>query len=151
MGLDMYLSAKHYVKNWDHTTEAERHVVTVTRGGVPIDLGNIREVVEDVGYWRKANAVHNWFVTNVQDGKDECQESHVSREQLQALRAVCLDVLADPSKALDLLPPTSGFFFGSTNVDDYYLSDLRDTVAIIDAILAKPKEWGGDVYYRASW
>jgi hypothetical protein len=151
MGLDMYLSAKHYVQNWDHTPEGKRHTVVVTKGGVPVELGDVTDVVERIGYWRKANAVHHWFVVNVQDGKDECQESYVSREQLQELRAACVEVLADPSKALDVLPPQGGFFFGSTAVDEYYLSDLRDTVAIVDAIEAKPKEWGGDIYYRASW
>lgn len=153
MGLDMYLSAKHYVKNWDHMPTDERHDITITRGGqpTPIDPSRISEVVEDVGYWRKANAIHQWFVVNVQGGEDECREHDVTTEQLAALRDACLAVLADPAKALALLPPQAGFFFGSTDVDEGYFDDLRDTVAIIDAILAKPPEWRPSLYYQSSW
>ena len=38
-----------------------------------------------MGYWRKANAVHNWFVDNVQDGNDGCKHYWVSKEDLQKL------------------------------------------------------------------
>lgn len=151
MGLDMYLSAKHYVKHWDHAPADEQVVVTVTKGGVPVPLGNVTYVIEEVGYWRKANAIHQWFVTHVQGGKDECEEYDVAEEQLDELRLTCLAVLANPSTALALLPPQGGFFFGSTEVDEGYFDDLRDTVAIIDAIKAKPDNWHGDVVYRSSW
>ena len=33
---------------------------------------NDDETHEEVGYWRKANAIHGWFVRNVQNGKDDC-------------------------------------------------------------------------------
>lgn len=151
MGLDMYLTAKHYVKNWDHQKPEERHEVTVKKGGRLLNLGTVAYVEVEAGYWRKANAVHNWFVQKVQGGKDECQESYVSEEQLQELRAACQEVLANPGKATDLLPPTAGFFFGSTEVDSGYYDDLRDTVAIITEVLDRPDDLRGDIYYRASW
>tara|TARA_R110000868_G_scaffold410662_2_gene699576 strand:- start:69 stop:524 length:456 start_codon:yes stop_codon:yes gene_type:complete len=44
---------------------------------------------EEVGYWRKANQVHAWFVNNVQNGVDECQESTVTRKQLEELLSIC--------------------------------------------------------------
>jgi hypothetical protein len=47
----------------------------------------------EVGYWRKANAVHHWFVMNVQGGVDECQPSDVSREKMQELLETCRKVL----------------------------------------------------------
>jgi hypothetical protein len=28
-----------------------------------------------VGYWRKANAIHRWFVEHVQDGNDDLARS----------------------------------------------------------------------------
>ena len=37
---------------------------------------------EEVGYWRKANQIHKWFVDNVQDGVDDCGEYKVTKEQL---------------------------------------------------------------------
>ena len=42
-------------------------------------------LTKEIGYWRKANAVHSWFVENCQDGIDECQLSEVSREDLEDL------------------------------------------------------------------
>ena len=49
-----------------------------------------------------------------------------------------------------LLPTTSGFFFGSTNYDEMYMSDIRDTIEIIDrALELNESDW--DIYYRSSW
>ena len=36
MGLDMYLTKRVYVRNWDHMSPNERTTVTVTRGGKAI-------------------------------------------------------------------------------------------------------------------
>jgi len=75
MGLDMYLSKKTYVKYWEHNGD-NNYEVTVTKAGKPtnIDPKKVSYIVEEVGYWRKANQIHNWFVENVQNGIDECQE-----------------------------------------------------------------------------
>lgn len=75
MGLDMYLNGKKYVQDWPHehedgvipeTTEAKK-VQKVCGLTLPVTYIYVK-----VGYWRKANAVHKWFVENVQDGVDEC-------------------------------------------------------------------------------
>ncbi len=106
-----------------------------------------------VAYWRKANAVHNWFVTNVQGGVDECQKSYVSREQIEELIAATQEALdaynaGDAKKAEDVLTPTSGFFFGSTEVDDYYKQDLESTIEQLKPLL---EVQGVDFAYQASW
>jgi len=49
----------------------------------------------EVGYWRKANAIHGWFVRELAGGVDECQPIHVSRENLVVLRQLCLEALRD--------------------------------------------------------
>jgi hypothetical protein len=49
----------------------------------------------EVGYWRKANAIHGWFVRELANGVDECQPIHVSRENLVVLRQLCLEALRD--------------------------------------------------------
>lgn len=48
---------------------------------------------EPVGYWRKANQIHNWFVQNVQGGVDECDEYEVTKNQLLMLRNACAAVI----------------------------------------------------------
>lgn len=97
MGLDMYLYRKSYVKNWDHYGPEQRHEITIKKGcDVRSDIKpkRITHIVEEVAYWRKANAIHRWFVEHVQHGKDECQESTVEVEQLRELVGLCKQVLA---------------------------------------------------------
>ena len=45
--------------------------------------------IQEVGYWRKANHIHNWFVQKVQNGIDQCEEHEVSREKMKELLAEC--------------------------------------------------------------
>lgn len=120
MGLDMYLTGR--------------------KNGVNTDLG----------YWRKANAIHNFFVEVVQNGEDECREHPVSVSDLSALMDACKDALDNPEDAESILPTTSGFFFGSTEYDDYYFDDLRRTIKVVEDALAFARE-GGEVFYQSSW
>ncbi len=145
MGLDMYLNAKRFL--WHNEEELAGKVSEVFP---ELGTARVKEITAELFYWRKANAIHKWFVDNVQDGVDECQESWLERKHLEALLAVIDEVLADRKKAMELLPPQSGFFFGSKDVDDWYWEDLARTKAGIEDILSK--EWTGwDFYYRASW
>jgi len=96
MGLDMYLYRRSYVQKFDFEPPERQTVTTVTVGGKPhpsIKSDRIAYVEEEVGYWRKANAIHGWFVNNVQGGVDECEPHRVTREQLRQLLAVCKEVL----------------------------------------------------------
>lgn len=53
-------------------------------------------ISENVGYWRKANQIHNWFVQNVQDGVDDCEYHHeVTKEKLEQLRELCNELLSE--------------------------------------------------------
>jgi hypothetical protein len=85
----------------------------------------------------------------VQEGKDECQEAYVSREQLKELREVCQKVLDNNELAEQLLPTKEGFFFGGKDYDHWYFDDLKETIEIIDNALAMPEQW--DFNYRSSW
>lgn len=54
-----------------------------------------RTIIDQVGYWRKANAIHDWFVRNVQDGEDDCHyHNEVTKEILEELLDICETVLA---------------------------------------------------------
>lgn len=47
-------------------------------------------IMEQVGYWRKANQIHNWFVNHVQDGEDDCNYHHeCTKEILEELLDTC--------------------------------------------------------------
>ena len=141
----MYLYKKTFVwRDGDNPAKVE-----VSGGGMEkVKPERIQYVVEEVGYWRKANHIHAWFVDNVQDGVDECQTSYVPPEKLQELLALCRQVLADPGQAEALLPTRSGFFFGGVEYDDAYVEDLVATVKILEEALAEP---GGNYEYHSSW
>jgi hypothetical protein len=152
MGLDMYLEKKTYVKNWDHMGESERWKIDVSHPRHQIDASKVKYLVEEAAYWRKANAIHKWFVDNIQDGRDECQQSYVSAEGLSELVNLCQRVLDDHSLAHELLPACSGFFFGSTDYDEWYFKDLQYTVDTLVPLIQKENEVPlSDFYYHASW
>lgn len=150
MGLDMYLNARSSVNAYDsEDTEqkALQQVPFIANSGMMVNNIEYR-----VMYWRKANAIHKWFVDNVQDGVDNCEEFHVSPQHLQLLRDTCKQVLDDNALAGELLPPSEGFFFGTTEITDYYFDDLRATVEGLDKALAFAQRDRWTTFsYRASW
>lgn len=161
MGLDMHLSKKTYVQNWDHHNPEERHEVIVKKGGEVLQTikpNRVKYIEEEVGYWRKANHIHKWFVDNVQGGEDNCNQYYVDISDLINLLDVCKRVKEDPSKAEELLPTTEGFFFGGTDYDEYYMRDIEYTIQLIEEELSeKVKDkngreyYSGDYFYSSSW
>ena len=155
MGLDQYLYAKNYLSPSEWRGEEASNEYNAVASVIGSDefadkeLPSIQCQVK-IGYWRKANSIHQWFVDNCQGGEDDCREAYVSREQLQELRKVCNMVLDNNALASEYLPTQSGFFFGSLEYDEYYYEDLKLTVDIIDRVLSKvPENW--DLYYGSSW
>ena len=139
-------------------------------------------VCEGVAYWRKANAIHKFFVDELAGGVDECQRIDVSKSQLEELldrakkvkaASKLIDgevnngyhfvdgkevpivekgkIIEDASVADELLPTTSGFFFGSTDYDQWYLENIEDTIEQIAKILETTDFNNEYVFYQASW
>jgi hypothetical protein len=112
------------------------------------------EPVEAI-YWRKANAIHGWFGKNVckeegvEGGIANCKDYAVSREKLVELRDTIR--VAVETRDTSLLPPTSGFFYGSTEVDEGYWIDLNWTANRVDAVLSEYNEEDWDFEYWAWW
>jgi len=183
MGLDMYLYAEKYVSQNDYSNVNGEYTKTTRpeymdiknaagMGHLPdTEFGGIT-VKAQIGYWRKANAIHAWFVDNCADGVDECQPIYVGRERLTVLLQVCQQELAVLTKA-DVVPlvtatasaksapfekaqpvstslePREGFFFGSTDKDEWYIEDLKHTIEIIENALALDGDY--EITYQASW
>jgi hypothetical protein len=189
MGLDMYLSKRHYVQNWEHNGPEKQFKITVKQGGKKypiIKTDKITYITEQVAYWRKANAIHEWFIQNCNEGNDQCIDIWVDRTKLQELYDTCVLVrdsavmvdaklkngytmdengkktysyikgkkIKDPSVAQDLLPTQSGFFFGGTDYDEYYMQDILHTIEVLKPELDAKYENGmyePEYYYRPSW
>ena len=139
-------------------------------------------IFEEVGYWRKANAVHNWFVEYVQDGVDDCGTYEVSKEQLESLLHICKlikdkcslkkgkvkngeryengqwtpiyedgEYIENPAIAEEYLPTASGFFFGSTEYDQWYMQDIEHTIEVLTKVLAETDFETQMIAYSSSW
>lgn len=180
MGLDMYLSRKVYIGNkYKEPKDRIKIIIPKTSAGTnTIKSQKITYIEEEAGYWRKANAIHKWFVDNVQDGEDDCKEYYVNHEQMEELLDLCNRVIKasklipgqiqngsqsgpnglepimedgklieDPTTAKELLPTQSGFFFGNTDYNEWYLDDIKETKKILEEALKTP----GEYYYSSSW
>lgn len=180
MGLDMYLTKKTFIgAEYEHRKITGEINIFQDGKRVNIDFNRVSEITESAGYWRKANHIHNWFVENVQDGKDDCGEYYVSEDNMEELLNICktikdecplvpatirngrvykdgewVDILEDgylmnnSHIASKLLPTRDGFFFGSTDYNQYYMQDIEDTIKILEECL---KDESGMYYYSSSW
>lgn len=121
MGLDMYLKKKYskfrkddgtFSMNWDDCKLDK------------FGRSNRVSFSEMVGYWRKDNHIHKWFVDNVQEGNDDCNEYYVSIEQLHELRDICFDILSKlngmeirvPNKYVIEFKEANTKFYGSSKI-----------------------------------
>jgi hypothetical protein len=159
MGLDMYLYAEQYVSGGSYRSDEERETyVNVVNSLNAVDIacsGTPTATISlTVGYWRKDNHIHNWFVNNVQRGVDDCGKYEVEREELEKLCDLLLDLLkhrGDEEYANTHLPTSAGFFFGSTEYDHDYWQSIDETYKMIFTLLKKTENTTWEFYYQSSW
>lgn len=142
MGLDMFLLKNTYLYG--------KNVEVYVNGELDTDIKpeRVKHIQEEVLHWRKANAIHKWFVDHVQYGEDDCGYHDVHIDDLKNLLDTINTVLQDPSKAPDLLPTQSGFFFGNTEFNDLYWAELNRTKEALTEIIDEPDRY---YLYHASW
>lgn len=161
MGLDMYLQRRKNMLQQEFTDAHD-------------------DKVSGVIYWRKANAIHKYFVdhgTLENMGKPDVGYYDINKEHLLSLiekitaildgekhkevetyfdiakmEEVSQEVEYNLNKelALELLPTESGFFFGSTDYNIWYYQDLVRTLDLIKKELAAVPDQE-TWYYYASW
>ena len=161
MGLDMYLQRAREVEQ-----EAFAHAHN--------------DILSGVIYWRKANSIHAFFCDNgslAADGKEDVGYYLVERnailkliERIDAITSdkpkqeqvkyfdleTMTDIVKDVEYKLsitlaeELLPTRSGFFFGGTDYNYWYYTDLIRTADLLKKELAavpNQQVW----FYYASW
>lgn len=176
MGLDMYLYKKMYVGN-DYK-EPKDQVKIEVKG---VKQERVSEIVEKVGYWRKANQIHNWFISNCsEDGcTDNCSEIYVDREQLEELLKT-LNLVLDSTKLVKGKIHNGTRYENGKTIEIYEDGLIMENDKIAKELLPTQegfffgsndydqyyyedlkttkkileevlKETDGDFYYRASW
>ena len=102
--------------------------------------------IEDI-YYRKVNFVYRFFNERSHFESECCW---VTKEMAEELVNKCDEVINNKDKASEILPTTSGFFFGSTNYDNWYLDDVKSVRRDFKKLL---ENWKDDerVYAVFSW
>lgn len=177
MGLDMYLKKKKYVGlNYDHNVDTSKKTQIIINDEV-IDYSKLIHLEFEAMYWRKASSIHKFFVDNIQDGNDDCKEYEVSKENIELLLNYCkkdvdylnslstvdsvkqensftkekytYKIYQDVDESKLNLTTQSGFFFGSTAYDEYYIDSLKKTIENIEKELPDFDKY--EYYYQSSW
>lgn len=110
----------------------------------------MRKKTEEIGYFRKVNFLVKYFSDLGFDVENQTPFK-ISKEDVQILLSRCEQVLKDHSKAEELLPTMSGFFFGSTEYDDWYFEDVKAVKEYIETqLLPKFNELSEseDIYFE---
>jgi len=112
MGLDMYLTGQKFF--WDFDDKDKRYE----------DGLRIKSLDLELGYWRKHPNLHGYIVQSFAEGKDKCQEIHLSAIDLRNIISAVKE---------RRLPPTEGFFFGQSMGDD---AEMKRDLEILERALA---------------
>lgn len=89
-----------------------------------LDIYITKKKCSEIGYFRKVNFLVKFFKKKGFDVPNQIPLV-IKREDAEELLSKCEEVLKDHSKGPELLPTMSGFFFGSTDYDDYYYDDVE--------------------------
>lgn len=120
----------------------------------PVDLSTLLKeedkIIADAykkedAYFRKANFIYAYFQNKLVE-----EEAWVTRGDLEDLIDKCEKVLADHSLAEELLPTQSGFFFGSTDYDEWYFSDVKSCLKQMTKLLKELKD-DEQIFVSMSW
>lgn len=167
MGLDMYLNKIERVEGYtfEDLMKLENALledITILPDDVKplakemdfvVDGETWYKLNEQVGYWRKANQIHNWFIENIQNGIDDCEQYEVTKEDLVKLLENVQLVLKEKDKVVSerALPTSPGFFFGNTDYDEYYYTVVENTKVLLENVMQKIDFKNNHVYYDSSW
>lgn len=124
---------------------------------------NLLEQIEDFSYyWRKANHIHAYFVSNVQGGVDDQDKYEVTEEQLLHLKSVLESAISTYESAElseeekneeleEILPCQEGFFFGDTSFDEYYHENNKETLEYVNRVLEEMDFEKNMLFYTCWW
>jgi hypothetical protein len=129
--------------------------------------------------FRKANHIHAYMINNFHNGIDDQKDFKVPISGIEEFQGVLkrviksleespkktisikvgrrndediyrdVEVFEDTSVAEELLPTRSGFFFGSTEYDDWYLEQCKEALEMCNEIMTSyPK---GTIIYWCWW
>ena len=103
--------------------------------GLDMYLSTTTKPERMVFYWRKANQIREWIANRANEDREQQIEYHLSKNELTSLLEDIQKVMSKPELAPEVLPTASGFFFGSTEYDQYYFVELARTLEELKPIV----------------
>lgn len=121
---------------------------------------------EEICYWRKANAILNWFDHNLESVKNQSVEEYdgkfpregvqncvyyvVTEEEYKKLIDACEKVLENKTEIPADLMPTQGFFFGTYGIDEWFWESIDYTAKTLKEALPDI-DWNNDIVEFYIW
>ena len=102
--------------------------------------------IMESAYFRKVNFIYRYFSEKLVD-----ESCIVTKAEIEDIIERCKKVLADHSLAKELLPTCDGFFFGSTDYDDWYFKDVEDCQKQMEKLLEDYDETTDVIWVDMSW
>ena len=158
MGLDMDLYKKKKGKRnnyknlesliyWRKANQIHRYFVQEVQNGI-----------DDCGYYRVSKEQIEELLRRCQEVVDRSETKidkvvvgQVHKEGRWEKEYEDGRVIINPSIAEELLPAQSGFFFGSTDYDEFYLKDLEYTIEELKKVLEDFDFENDQLIYSSSW
>jgi hypothetical protein len=155
MGLDMYLTNRDKKTNqeceagyWRKANQIHSWFVNNCQGGVDkcqetlIHKSQLEDLLITCIQVQKGSELKEGKVVNGYRFDDQGNKIKMMEDG---------KVIVDPSTAQELLPSSSGFFFGGTEYDEWYYRDVEETINIIKKVLESTDFTEEEIYYQASW
>ena len=99
----------------------------------------------EIAYFRKVNFLMTYF-----GYEGNCEYKLIEKAEVEELIDRCKKVLDNHELAGELLPTASGFFFGSTNYDDWYFLDVENVRMTFERML-KNVDWETEAVEMYCW
>lgn len=171
MGLDMFLNRKR-VLSWEEQIKMKEEMKIENP---------VISVEEEVAYWRKANQINKFFMKRDIDGEGRNAKVDINdlKELLKICKRLKRElklvdgkihtgtkctkngveemyadgkIIANKELAEELLPTEAGFFFGSTDYDEWYYQQIVDTIPVLEKIISEHNDaYDMEYSYYASW
>lgn len=160
MGLDMYLIKRKKKQKgdlWDFKDELVYWRKANAIHKYFCDIG--KEIEEEQSYLIKKEDLENLVnlcdkllkKVILKDGKVSVGKRYISENDCWEDMLEDGKIVINPEVCEELLPTESGFFFGSTDYDEYYIRQIERTKNEIEQVLKSTDFDKDDIYYLASW
>lgn len=114
--------------------------------------------VDDCGYYKVSKKVAEKLLTICKELKEEIittpgkmEAGYTYKNGEKIIEYENGLVIANPEVCEKMLPTVSGFFFGSTDYNEYYIEDIDSTIEQMTEVLETTDFDKEELWYHSSW